>query len=65
MSQQPIDKNLLRGEYDTLRERVNDALDYLDREARNVSRHSLTGEILETIGCHLTGRKGGWQPGNR
>jgi hypothetical protein len=59
------DENLLKTDCDELRHRVEEALKILDREARRHHPQSLVGQLIQQIGCHLTGRKGRWRPGDR
>lgn len=48
-----------------LQTRIEEALVLLDRTAVKVSRTSQVGQLVEQIGCRLTGRKGSWHPGDR
>lgn len=50
---------------DALREKVKEALAYMDREAEKHSPMSLVGQVIAAIGCRLTGRRGTWKPGDR
>jgi hypothetical protein len=42
--------------------RIEEALDRLQSEARGCFRGSAQGQLIEALGCILTGRKGSWWP---
>lgn len=42
--------------------RVQEALSRLESEARGCFRSSARGQLIEALGCILTGRKGSWWP---
>lgn len=50
---------------ETAQDRVKEALARLSREAQNVSRQSQQGQLIEALGCTLSGRKGSWWPDER
>lgn len=47
---------------ETNQERVEKTLARLGSEAKNVSRQSKQGQLIESLGCLLSGRNGGWWP---
>lgn len=42
--------------------RVQQALERLEREAQHSWRHDRFGQLLEGLGCTLTGRSSSWSP---
>lgn len=42
--------------------KVQQALERLEREAQHSWRRDRFGQLLEGLGCILTGRKSGWSP---
>lgn len=47
---------------DSSEDRIEEALEQLAREARKNSRVSAMGQLIEQIGCKLSGRKSSWWP---
>lgn len=45
--------------------RIATTLDHLDREAVTWPRSSAPGQLIEAVGCRLTGRNGSWKAGDR
>lgn len=42
--------------------RIAGALERLTQAAEHTFRRTPTGELVESVGCHLTGRSGSWWP---